>query len=127
MRNHNNKQKNNIFHNYVHFSDVVTLSCDNTLMFMYFTQNLLETWILGHNLVVDKTLRKLRKATTSRDNNICYNYYLLLVEQGKGCTLQSLSADQRGQSQSKNPHNKETKRKKSGKKSCVSFSFMSLF
>ena len=54
---------------------------------MYFTQNLLENWILGGNLVVDKTLRKLRKATTSRDNDICYNCYLLLVEQGKGCTL----------------------------------------
>ena len=58
---------------------------------MYFTQNLLENWILGDNLVVDKTLRKLRKPTTSRDNDICYNCYLLLVEQGKGCTIQSLS------------------------------------
>ena len=47
---------------------------------------------------------------------------LLLVEQGKGCAIQSLSADQREQRQSKNPHNKETKRKKS----CVSSSFMSL-
>ena len=37
---------------------------------MYFTQNLLENWILGGNLVVDITLRKLRKATTSKDN-IC--------------------------------------------------------
>ena len=89
---------------------------------MYFTENLLKNWILGGNLVVDKTLRKLRKATTSRDYDICYNCYLLLVEQGKGCTIQSLSADQRGQRQSKNPHNKETKRKKS----CVSSSFMSL-
>ena len=79
---------------------------------MYFTQNLLENWILGGNLVVDKTLRKLRKARTSRDNDICYNCYLLLVEQGKGCTIQSLSADQRGQRQSKNPHNKKTKRGK---------------
>ena len=93
---------------------------------MYFTQNLLENWILGGNLVVDKTLRKLRKATTSRDNDICNNCYLLLLEQGKGCTIQSLSAYKRGQRQSKNPHNKETKRKKSGKKSCVSSSFMSL-
>ena len=40
---------------------------------MYFTQNLLENWILGGNLVVDKTMRKLREATTSRDNDICYN------------------------------------------------------
>ena len=93
---------------------------------MYFTQNLLDNWIFGGNLVVDKTLRKLRKATTSRDNDICYNCYLLLVEQGKGCAIQSLSADHRGQTQSKNPHNKETKRKKSGKKSCVSSSLMSL-
>ena len=93
---------------------------------MYFTQNLLENWILGGNLVVDKTLRKLRKRTTSRDNDICYNRYLLLVEQGKSCTIQSLSADQRGKRESKNSHNKETKRKKIGKKSCVSFSFMSL-
>ena len=125
MRNHNNKQKKHHF-SYLHFSDVVTLSCDNTLIFMYFTQNLLENWILRGNLVVDKTLRKLLKATTSRDNDICYNCYLLLVEQGKGCAIQSLSADQRGQRQSKNLHNKETKRKKSGKKSCVSSSFMSL-
>ena len=71
-------------------------------------------------------LCKLRYATTSKDNDICYNCCLLSVEQGKGCTIQSLSADQRGQRQSKNPHNKETKRKKSGKKSCVSSSFMSL-
>ena len=42
---------------------------------MYFTQNLLENWILEGNLVVDKTLRKLRKATTSTDNDICYNCY----------------------------------------------------
>ena len=62
-------------------------------MLMDFTQNLLENWILGGNLVVDKTLRKLRKATTSRDNDLCYNCYLLLVKQGNGCTLQSLSAD----------------------------------
>ena len=40
---------------------------------MYFTQNLLENWILGENLVVDKTLRKLGKPATSRDNDICYN------------------------------------------------------
>ena len=40
-----------------------------------FTQNLLENWILGGNLVVDKTLRKLRKAKTSRDNDIYYNCY----------------------------------------------------
>ena len=94
---------------------------------MYFTQNLLENWILGGNLVVDKTVRKLRKATTSRDNDICYNCYpIVIVEQGKGCAIQSLLADQRGQRQSKNPHNKERKRKKSGKKSCVSSSFMSL-
>ena len=73
----------------------------------------------GGNLVVDKTLLKVRKPTTSGDNDICYNCYLLLIEQGKGCTIQSLSAVQRGQRQSKNPHNKETKRKKSGKKSCV--------
>ena len=59
----------------------------------------------GGNLVVDKTLHTLRKATTSRDNDICYNCHLLLVEQGKGCTIQSLSTDQRGQKQSKNPHN----------------------
>ena len=58
---------------YLHFSNVVTLSCDNTLIFMYFKQNLLKNWILGGNLVVDKTLRKLRKATISRDNHICYN------------------------------------------------------
>ena len=93
---------------------------------MYFTQNLLENWIFGGNLVVDKSLRKLRKATTSRDNDISYNCYLLLVEQGKGCTIQSLLADQRGQRQRKNPHNQERKRKKSGKKSCVLSSFMSL-
>ena len=93
---------------------------------MYLTQNFLENWILGGYFVVNKTLSKLRKATTSRDNDICYNCHLLLVEQGKGCIIQSLSADQRGQRQSKNPHNKETKRKKSGKKSCVSSSFMSL-
>ena len=49
----------------------------------------------------------------------------LLVEQGKGCTIQSLSADQRSQRQSKNPHNKE-KKKNSGKKSCVSSSFLLL-
>ena len=42
---------------------------------MYFTKNLLENWILGGNLVVDKTLRKLRIATTSRDNDITYNCY----------------------------------------------------
>ena len=93
---------------------------------MYFTQHLLKNWILGGNLVVDKTLRKLRKPTTSRYNDICYNCYLLLVEQGKGCALQSLSADERWQRQSKNPQNKATKRKKSGKKSCVSSSLMSL-
>ena len=52
------------------------------MIFMYFTQNLLENWIFGGNLVVDKTLRKLRKATTSRDNDICCNCYLFLVEQG---------------------------------------------
>ena len=60
---------------------------------MYFRQNLLENWILGGNLVVDKTLRKLRRATTSRDNHIYYNCCLFLVEQGKGCTRQSLSAE----------------------------------
>ena len=54
---------------------------------MNFTQNLPENWILKANLVVDKTLRKLRKPTSSRDNDICYNCYLLLVEQGKGCTV----------------------------------------
>ena len=73
MRNHNNKQKTTLFISTVHFSDVVILSCDNTLIFMYFTQNLLENWFLGGNLVVDKTLRRLRKATISRDNDICYN------------------------------------------------------
>ena len=47
MRNHNNKQKNNTFHIiYINDYDVVTLSCDNTLIFMYFTQNLLENCIL---------------------------------------------------------------------------------
>ena len=40
---------------------------------MYFKQNLLKNWILGGKLVVDKTLRKLRKATTSRDDDNCYN------------------------------------------------------
>ena len=45
---------------------------------MYFTKNLLENWILGGTLVVDKTLHKLRKATTSRDNDICYNCYLFV-------------------------------------------------
>ena len=45
---------------------------------MYLTQNLLENWNLGGNLVVDKTLRKLRKATTSRDNDICYNCYAIV-------------------------------------------------
>ena len=30
---------------------------------------------MGGNLVVDKTLRKLHKATTSRDNDISYNRY----------------------------------------------------
>ena len=54
---------------------MVTLSCDNMLIFIYFMQKLLENWILEGNLVVDKTLRKLRKATTSRDNDICYNSY----------------------------------------------------
>ena len=44
---------------------------------MDFKQNLLENWILGVNLVVDKTLRKLCKSTTSRDNTICYNCCLL--------------------------------------------------
>ena len=75
---------------------------------------------------MDKTLRKLRKPTTSIDNDICNKCYLLLVEQGKGCTIQSVSADQRGQRQSKSPHYKETKGKKSGKTSSVSSSFMSL-
>ena len=93
---------------------------------MYFTQNLLEHWSLESNLVVDKTLRKLRKPATSRDNDICCNCFLLLLDQGKSCTIQSLSADQRDQRQTKNPHNKETKRRKSGEKSCVSSSFMSL-
>ena len=45
---------------------------------MHFTQNLLENWILGGNLVVDQTLRKLRKATTSKDNDICYNCCLIV-------------------------------------------------
>ena len=36
----------------------------------------------------------------------------LLVEQGKGCTIQSLSADQRGQRQSKNPHKKKQRGKR---------------
>ena len=48
------------------------------LMFIYFKQKLLENWILEGNLVVDKTLRKLRKATTSRDNDICYNCYRIV-------------------------------------------------
>ena len=39
---------------------------------MYFTQNLLQTWIFGGNLVVDKTLSKLRKPATSIDNDISY-------------------------------------------------------
>ena len=60
---------------------------------MCFMQNLHENWILGGNLVVGKTLRKLRKHTTSRDNDICLNCHLLLVEQGKGCTIQLPSAD----------------------------------
>ena len=51
---------------------------------MYFTQNILENWILEGNLVVVKTLRKLPTAATSRDNNICYYCYLLLIKQGKG-------------------------------------------
>ena len=42
---------------------------------MHFMQNLLENWILGGNFVVDQTLRKLRKATTSIDNDICCNCY----------------------------------------------------
>ena len=54
---------------------------------MYFTQNLLENWILGGNIGVDKTLRKLRKPTTSEDNDICYNCYLLLVEQGNDSSM----------------------------------------
>ena len=54
---------------------------------MYFTQNLLENWILGGNIGVDKTLRKLRKPTTSGDNDICYNCYLLLVEQGNDSSM----------------------------------------
>ena len=92
---------------------------------MYFTQNLLENWILGGNLVVDKTLRIGYAKLQFPETTICVIIAtLLLVEQGKGCTIQSLSADQRGQRQSKNPHNKERKRKKSGKKSCVSSSFM---
>ena len=50
---------------------------------MYFAQDLLKNWILDGNLVADKTLRKLRKPTTSRDNDICCNCcLLLLVEQG---------------------------------------------
>ena len=99
MRNHKNKQKTTLFN--LHFSDVVTLSCDNTLIFMYFTKNLLENWIFGGNLVVDKTLRRLCKTTISRDNDyVIIIATLLLVEQGKGCTIQSLSADQRGQRQS---------------------------
>ena len=40
---------------------------------MYFTQNLLENWIFLGNLVVDKTLRRLCKATIFRDNDIYYN------------------------------------------------------
>ena len=56
---------------YLYFNDVVILRCDNMLIFMYFMQNLIENQILGGNLVVDKTLRKLRKPTTSRDNEIC--------------------------------------------------------
>ena len=77
MRNHKNKQKKQHF-SYLLFSNVVTLRCDNTLIFMYFTQNLLKNWILGGNLVVDKTLRKLRKPTTSRDNDICNNCYAIV-------------------------------------------------
>ena len=45
---------------------------------MYFTQNLLENWILEGNLVVDKTLRRLRKATISRDNDICYSCHAIV-------------------------------------------------
>ena len=45
---------------------------------MYFTQNFLENWILEGNLVVDKTLRRLRKATISIDNDICYNCYAIV-------------------------------------------------
>ena len=113
---------------YLHFSNDVTLGCDNTLISKYFTQNLLENWNLGGNLVVDKTLRKLRKATTSRNNDICYNCCLLLVDQCKGCTVYNTVAVSRSAraKTEQNPHNKESKRKKSGKKSCVSSSFMSL-
>ena len=101
---------------YLHFSDVVTLSCDNTLIFMYFMQDLLENWILGVNLVVDKTLRKLCKPTTSRDNDVCNCCLLLLVEQGKGNTIQSLSADQRGQDRAKIRTIKKQRRKRVGKR-----------
>ena len=66
---------------------------------MYFTQNLLENWILGDNLVVDKTLCKLRIATTSRDNDICCNCYLLLVEQGKGCNTVTVSRSARAKTE----------------------------
>ena len=66
---------------------------------MYFTQNFLENWILGGNLVVDKTLRKLRKATTSRDNDICYNCYPIVwlskakAEQDSHCQQISAGKD----------------------------------
>ena len=66
---------------------------------MYFTQNLLKNWIFGGNLVVDKTLRKLRKATTSRDNDICCNCYLLLVEQGKSCNTVTVSRSARAKTE----------------------------
>ena len=39
MRNHNNKQKKTEHFSYLQFSDVVTLTCNSTLIFMYFTQH----------------------------------------------------------------------------------------
>ena len=92
---------------------------------MYFTQNLLENWILRDNLVVDKTLRKLCKPTTSRDNDICY-CYLLLVEQRKGWKNSHCQQISAGKDRAKIRTIKKQRGKSVGKKSCVLSSFMSL-
>ena len=98
---------------------------------MYFMQNLLENWILEGNLVkLTKLYVNYAKPQLPETTIFVIIATLLFVSRARQrlckCAIQSLSADQRGQRQSKNPHNKETKRKKSGKKSCVSSGFISL-
>ena len=78
----------------------------------------------GVNLVVDKTLRKLRKATISRDNDNCYP--IVSWARQRLCNTVTVSRSARAKDRAKNLHNKETKKKKSGKKRCVSSTFMSL-